>query len=105
MNTNNFSRVNEGLDRGEAFEFLFDGKPVKAYPGETIAAALMSDGQCRLGTTEKMGNPRGFYCGMGICWACRMIVDGQPNVRSCNMLASPGMRVETQRGLGSEVKL
>ena len=105
MNTNSPSRVNEGLSRGEAFEFFFDGKPIKAYPGETIAAALMCDGQFRLGTNAKMGHPRGFYCGMGICWACRMVVDGQPDVRSCNMLASPGMHVETQSGLGSEVKL
>ena len=35
-------RVEGGLDRGRAFQFTFDGRPVQAYPGESIAAALMA---------------------------------------------------------------
>ncbi|MGH6953667.1 MAG: 2Fe-2S iron-sulfur cluster-binding protein [Alphaproteobacteria bacterium] len=39
---------------------------------------------------------------MGVCWECLMVVERRPGVRACMTPASPGMRVETQRGLGSE---
>ena len=36
---------------------------------------------------------------MGRCSDCMMIVDGQPNVRTCVTLVKDGMRVEVQHGL------
>ncbi|MGB2583393.1 MAG: 2Fe-2S iron-sulfur cluster-binding protein, partial [Dehalococcoidia bacterium] len=35
-------RLNSGIRRGERIEFYFDGQPLKAFKGETIAAALMA---------------------------------------------------------------
>jgi aerobic-type carbon monoxide dehydrogenase small subunit (CoxS/CutS family) len=40
---------------------------------------------------------------MGVCFECIMVVDGRPNIRACVTPAVPGMRVETQRGLGRMV--
>ena len=94
------SRIDKRIDRGEPFEFFVDGQPVKAYPGETIAAALLAAGRCCFRSTIHHGQPRGLYCGMGICWECLMVVNGQPNTRTCITFAEPGMRVKTQRGLG-----
>ena len=99
---NRSTRVNKGLDRGEPFEFRFDGHPIQAYPGETIAAALIASGRLCFQKTAKRNHPRGFYCGMGICWGCLMVVDDQPNVRACITLAARGMQVEIQQGLGSK---
>ena len=95
-------RVEGGLDRGEAFGFLMDGELVEAYPGESIAAALLAAGRrhCRL--TPRRGHPRGYFCGMGLCWDCVVTIDGRPNLRACMTPAEPGMKVETQRGLGSK---
>ena len=93
-------RMEAGIDRGRPFHFTCDGEPVLAYPGESIGAALFAAGRRKLRTTARLDAPRGFYCGMGVCWECVMVVDGKPAVRACMTAAAPGMRVETQRGLG-----
>lgn len=95
-------RINTNLDRGKHFVFKVNGKPIHAYPGETIAGALIAAGWRLFRKTAKSSHPRGFYCGMGVCWECAMIVDGRPNVRTCNTLAQPGMHVEIQTGLNLE---
>jgi len=32
---------------------------------------------------------------MGICFECRVTVDGRPHVRSCQVVCRPGMEVRT----------
>lgn len=93
-------RITDGIDRGQAFQFTCDGEPVTAYPGESIAAALMAAGKRRARVTARRQMPRGLYCGMGVCWECIMVVDGKPAVRTCMTPAEPGMKVETQHGTG-----
>jgi aerobic-type carbon monoxide dehydrogenase small subunit (CoxS/CutS family) len=41
------------------------------------------------------GQPRGPLCGMGICFECRAIVDGQPDVRTCQLPVREGMEIRT----------
>ena len=77
----------------------FEGRPIEAREGESIAAALTAAGIRVFRTTEKRHEPRGVYCAMGRCSDCMMIVDGQPNVRTCVTSVMDGMNVETQRGL------
>ena len=88
-------RVQTGVERGKCFEIEVDGEKILAYEGETIAAALLAAGKkiCR---TTKKGKPRGIYCGMGVCFECRMIVDGKPNTRVCQTLATPNCKIQTQ---------
>jgi hypothetical protein len=85
-----------GIDRGSAFELLVDGERVVAYPGETIAAALLAAGQRALRRTALRREPRGVYCGMGVCGDCVMVVNGEPRVRTCVTLALPAMTVSRQ---------
>src|SRR5690242_3384087 len=73
--------------------FTFDGTPVLAVPGETIAAALTAAGVLALRRTVS-GEMRGLWCGMGACWDCLVTVDGVP-VRACMEKARPGARVES----------
>ena len=91
-------RIWKDVQRGQAFEIEVDGVPVVAYEGETVAAALMAAG---IRTTNKTarGQPRGICCGIGLCYGCTMVIDGVPNTRTCQTLARPGMRLETQKGL------
>ena len=83
------------MNGGEKFEIEVDGKTILAYSGQTIAEALLANGLRDLRMTRKQ-SPRGVYCGMGICYECRMIVNGIPNVRTCMTLATPGCRIATQ---------
>jgi aerobic-type carbon monoxide dehydrogenase small subunit (CoxS/CutS family) len=79
----------------EKFEIEVDGKTILAYRGQTIAEALLANGVRTLRMTKKHA-PRGVYCGMGICYECRMIVNGMPNVRTCMTPATPDCKVITQ---------
>ena len=62
--------------------FTFEGEPVEARPGETIAAALTAKGIRTLRVTRD-GKPRGLYCGMGVCQECLVDIDGQAAQRAC----------------------
>ena len=41
------------------------------------------------------GEPRGPLCGMGICFECRLMINGEAHVRSCQTLCENGMDVRT----------
>ena len=51
-----------------------NGTPVLVPSGATVAVAMVLAGQaCR---TSVSGEPRGPLCGMGICFECRVTIDG-----------------------------
>src|SRR5690606_37458565 len=50
------------------------------------------------------GEDRGLFCGMGVCFECRVTINGQSGQRSCLTLVEPGMTVETQ-GAGASSSL
>jgi len=79
----------------------FDGDEVLCVEGQTLAAAFLATGRRAWRFTSRRGEPRGVFCGMGICFDCLVEVDGRPNVRACLTPAAEGMRVETQHGAGS----
>ena len=89
-----------GVERGRALGILVDGAEVRVYEGESIAAALLASGRRFTRWTAQTGEPRGYFCGMGVCQDCLVTVDGLPNVRACVTPVRDGMRVESQRGLG-----
>ena len=83
------------MDGEDTFEIEVDGRTILARNGQTIAEALLANGVRVLRTTRKHA-PRGVYCGVGICYECRMIVNGKPNVRTCMTLATPECKIITQ---------
>ena len=60
----------------EEVEFLFEGKPVKALKGYTIAKALHEAGH-PVHSHSLDGRNRSLECGIGKCGACEMLVDGK----------------------------
>ena len=93
-------RIESGVERGRQFEIDVDGQPVTAFEGETIAAALLAAGRHVFRHTAKLSQPRGLFCGMGICFDCLMTVNGVRDVRACVTLAQPDTKVETQSESG-----
>jgi D-hydroxyproline dehydrogenase subunit gamma len=70
-----------------------NGSPVSVGAGATVAVAVTIAGQaCR---TSVNGESRGPLCGMGICFECRVSINGTPHCRSCQILCEPGMDVRT----------
>lgn len=77
-----------------------DGRPVRAEPGQTVAAALWAAGVRSWRTTREAGAPRGLFCGIGVCFDCLVTLDGVPNQRACLAPARPDLAVTTQLGHG-----
>jgi sarcosine oxidase subunit alpha len=80
--------------------FFFEGRPMTGRRGETIAAALAANGVRLFRHAEKTGRPRGFFCAVGKCASCLMVVDGKPNTMVCVEPLREGVKVERQRGRG-----
>jgi sarcosine oxidase subunit alpha len=76
--------------------FHFNGKPVEAREGDTVASALYRSGQRIFSRSFKYHRPRGLLCANGKCPNCLMNVDGAPNIRTCVTPARDGMRVAHQ---------
>ena len=87
-----------GLARGPRLTLTLDGAPVTAYDGETVATVLLAEGHIAT-RTAPAGEPRGVFCGMGVCFDCLVVVDGIPNTRACMTPAREGMEVRRQNGL------
>lgn len=86
-------------NKGRLVTFRFDGKPLEGYEGEPIAVALKAAGLMVHRYTSKAHSPRGIFCAIGRCTDCVMVVDGQPNVRTCVTPLAEGMDVRTQYGV------
>lgn len=83
---------------GRLVHFTYDGKDLQGYEGEPIAVALRVNGVMVHRYTAKRHEPRGVFCAIGRCTDCVMVVDGQPNVRTCITPLKEGMKVQTQDG-------
>ena len=71
-----------------------DGRPVSAEPGTSVAAALLNAGVTDF-RTSATGQARAPLCGMGVCFECRVTIDGQRHQKSCQVVVAPGMEVST----------
>jgi predicted molibdopterin-dependent oxidoreductase YjgC len=80
--------------RGRRVKFYLDGQELYGYEGEPIAAALHDQGVMVYRESLRFHRPRGFFCAIGHCSSCFMVVDGIPNVRVCVTPLKEGMRVE-----------
>lgn len=85
--------------KGKPVQFQFDGRVLSGFEGESIAAALKAAGVMVHRYTAKAHKPRGAFCAIGRCTDCVMIVNGQPNVRTCITPLEDGMTVQTQYGV------
>ena len=83
---------------GLAFQFFFEGRPIAAREGQSVAAALIAAGE-RCLRIDEAGRPKGAVCGIGVCWECRCSIDGRADIRACMTPVRPGMRVRRQIGL------
>lgn len=71
-----------------------NGKPLAMPEGATVAAAIMQAGIS--GFRQSItGEWRAPLCGMGICFECRVTIDGRAHARSCQIVCQNGMQVLT----------
>lgn len=107
-------RVDSGTIRPQLITFTFNGAAIEAYPGETVAAALIAGG-IRGFRRDLHGALRGPYCNMGTCFECVLEVrEGAPagpeparaadfawrTVRACLTQVREGLEVRSRAAPG-----
>jgi len=84
----------------ERVRFTLDGRPAEAEGGTSLLAALWNAGR-RAVRTSVSGEARGPLCGMGVCFECRVTIDGEPHRRACLETLREGMEVRLALREGS----
>ncbi len=98
-NDTGFRRLADGARRDVTIDF--DGQPVSARQGDSVAAALLAAGHMTLRTTPGGAESRGPYCMMGVCFDCLVEIDGVANLQACMTPVCDGMRVRPMLGARS----
>jgi predicted molibdopterin-dependent oxidoreductase YjgC len=91
-------RLDRNVERGRPVRIIVDGQTIQAYEGESLAAAMLAAGRRIFQHADPGGNPRGIFCGMGICYDCLVTVAGRGRVRACMTLVQEGMQVTALGG-------
>lgn len=80
----------------ESVEISYDGAALEGIAGQTIGGILLSSGILAWRMTSAEERPRGIFCGIGVCYDCLVVVNGQRDVRACQRRAAAGDVVTTQ---------
>lgn len=78
----------------EMVRLSVNGIVVTMPAGSMVSAAIMNTGLVAF-RRSVTSEPRGPLCGMGICFECRVKIDGEAHCRSCQTLCRDGMDVRT----------
>ena len=78
--------------------FFFNDQEVIGLTGQSVGAALLSNGDRVLRNTRFNEKGRGVFCGIGVCFDCLVVIDGITNQRACITEIKSGMKVQTQVG-------
>lgn len=78
----------------ETVRLSVNGVAVTMPAGSMVSAAIMTTGVVAFRRSVS-GEPRGPLCGMGICFECRVTIDGEAHCRSCQTVCRDGMDVRT----------
>ena len=79
----------------KALKISLNGTDVTVDAGTTVAVAVLNAGITTF-RRSVAGEARSALCGMGICFECRVTIDGKPHARSCQIICSDGMIVSTE---------
>lgn len=71
-----------------------DGVPVTVQRGTSVAVAVAIAGHAS--RISVAGESRGPLCGMGICFECRVTINGRKHQRSCQILCALDMEVRAE---------
>jgi len=75
---------------------FIDGEKHFVPAGISVAAALIAAAKTMaFRHAPKTGEPRGLFCGMGVCFDCLVTVEDRAGVRACMTTVADGMRIVT----------
>jgi sarcosine oxidase subunit alpha len=71
-----------------------NGIGIEVPAGSMVATAVALAGVTGFRRSVS-GEPRAPLCGMGICFECRVTINGSEHCRSCQVVCENGMEVST----------
>lgn len=75
-------------------KLTLNGNEIEFADGTTVAVAILSSGISNF-RSSVTGESRGPLCGMGICFECRVTINGEKHQTSCTRVAEEGMEIVT----------
>lgn len=81
----------------------FNGRPIPARSGETVAACLLRANTPAFRTTPVTGAARLPYCMIGHCFECLVEINGIGNRQACLQIVNDGMKVCAQTGAATVI--
>ena len=95
----NDSRIKRAIaSDNKPLTIQFEGKPLLAFEGETVAATLLANGIDFTRTSAISDSNRAPYCMMGTCFECLVEINHIPNRQACVELVSAGMEIRRMLG-------
>lgn len=67
----------------EVVSIELDGQAYRGVRGQSVAGILLANGVRSWRTTSARHEPRGVFCGIGVCFDCLVEIDGRRDVRAC----------------------
>jgi predicted molibdopterin-dependent oxidoreductase YjgC len=62
--------------------FTLNDEQATAEAGSSVAVAVLANGVSSFRRSVS-GEPRAPLCAMGVCYECRLTIDGKPHQKSC----------------------
>jgi hypothetical protein len=78
----------------ETITLSVNGRSITVPEGSAVSTAVALSGEAAF-RRSVTGQPRAPLCGMGICFECRVTINGQPHARSCQIICRDRMDVRT----------
>lgn len=78
----------------ESIAISVNGAAVTVPVGTMVSAAIAMAGVSTYRRSVS-GDARAPLCGMGICFECRVTINGRAHCRSCQVVCRDGMEVHT----------
>lgn len=78
----------------KAVTVTVNGARVGVTEDTTALAAILLSGTTAV-RRSVTGEPRGALCGMGVCFECRVTINGERHRRSCQIRCWQGMDIRT----------
>jgi sarcosine oxidase subunit alpha len=89
------------IDRAETMRFTFEGREIEGFAGDTIASALLANGQSMISRSFKYHRPRSVLTMAGQDANTLVQVGEEPNCLADKRRIEAGLKVEAQNYIGS----
>ncbi len=87
------------ISSNDRITFYFEDLPIEAHIDDTVAEALMANGEKIFSRSHKYHRPRGPFCFKGNCGQCLLNIDGLPSQLSCKTKVQNGMITKRQHSM------